>query len=218
MKLISYLLDLLYPPKCAFCRELIASEARGICEPCRKRLPFTAKGGLQHGNFFTACVSPLYYEEEVRDALLRYKFHGVTAYQEPFGNLIAECVAEYVTEPVDLISWVPLSRKRLRTRGYDQARLLAEQTARQLGLTCLRVLEKGVDTAPQSLTGSAEKRIANISGVYRVCSPEQVQGKTILLIDDIVTTGSTFSECARMLGMAGAERVYCAALARKRSE
>lgn len=218
MKLISYLLDLLYPPKCAFCRELVAPEAHGICESCRKQLPFTSKGGLQHGNFFTACLSPLYYEEEVREALLRYKFHGVTAYQEPFSTLIAECVAEYGPEQVDFVSWVPLSRKRLRKRGYDQARLLAERTAEQLGLPCRRVLEKGVDTAPQSLTGSAEKRIANISGVYRVCSPEQVQGKTILLIDDIVTTGSTFSECARMLGMAGAERVYCAALARKRSE
>lgn len=217
MKLLDGVLDLLYPPKCAFCRCLIPAGQDGICEHCRKILPYTKNGGKQNGNFFTVCVSPLYYEENVRDALLRYKFQHLSAYHVPFGHLIAEYVAENLADhSIDFVSWVPLSRKRLRKRGYDQARLLAEQTAEDLCLPCLPVLKKVVHTAPQSRTGSQEKRKANISGAYQVLSPQTVSGKHILLIDDIITTGSTLSECARILGMAGAERVFCATVARKR--
>ncbi|MDD6503104.1 MAG: ComF family protein [Oscillospiraceae bacterium] len=210
------LLDLLYPPKCAFCGALIPAQRNGICAICEKTLPYTKNGGRQKGNFFTACVSPLYYEEDVRDALLRYKFRHCSGYCRPFGQLVAVCTAENLDQPVDLVSWVPLSSRRLRKRGYDQARLLAEETARRLEKPCVPVLKKTVHTAPQSRTGSAEKRRANISGAYRVTDPALVRGKTILLIDDIVTTGSTFSECARMLGMAGADRVFCASVARSR--
>jgi len=212
------LLDLFYPPKCAFCGTLIEKQRRGLCEKCVKNLPFTKNGGKQNGNFFTACLSPLYYEGEVRDALLRYKFQRIAAYCEPFGILLSACIAEYLEDEVDFVTWVPLSRKRLRKRGYDQAKLLAEVTASELGLPCIQLLEKPVHTAQQSKTGSAEKRRANISGAYRVLNKSLISGKTILLIDDIVTTGATFSECSRMLGMAGAERVYCAALARKRDD
>lgn len=216
MKLLERLLDLLYPPRCAFCGCLIEKERRGICENCMKNLPFTKNGGKQSGNFFTVSLSPLYYEKEVRDALLRYKFRRTSAYAEPFGRLLAECVSLYLEYQVDLVTWVPLSRKRLRKRGFDQARLLAEALARELWLPCAPALEKTVHTAQQSKTGGAEKRRANVSGAYRVPDKSLVAGKTILLVDDIVTTGATFSECARMLGMAGADRVCCAALARKR--
>ena len=203
MSFIRKLLDFLYPPKCAFCRKLVPADADGICPECKKSLPFTKSGDQVHGNFFTVCVAPLYYEDEVRDALLRYKFHQQTSYCTAFGGLIAECVSERLTEPIDLVSWVPLSRKRLRKRGYDQAKLLAEEVA---------------NTAPQSRTGSAEKRKANISGAYIVPENQNLEDLTILLIDDIVTTGSTLSECSRMLGMAGVKRVYCAAAAQKHRE
>lgn len=218
MILISRLLDLLYPPKCAFCGTLIEKQEHGICEKCRENLTFTKNGGKQSGNFFTSCLSPLYYEKEVREALLRYKFHRASAYCEPFGMLLSACITDYLEDEVDLVTWVPLSRKRLRKRGYDQARLLAEVTARELGLPCVQLLEKPVNTAQQSKTGSIEKRRANVSGAYRVLDKTIASGKTVLLIDDIVTTGATFSECARMLGMAGTERVCCAALARKRDD
>lgn len=218
MSLISEILDLLYPPKCAFCGTLIGKDCRGICEKCGKSLPFTKNGGKQNGNFFTECLSPLYYEENVREALLRYKFQRRSAYCEAFGSLLAECLAEFLEAEVDMVTWVPLSRKRLRRRGYDQAKLLAQVTARELDLPCVPTLEKAIHTPQQSKTGSAEKRRANVSGAYRVLSGSGISGKTVLLIDDIVTTGATFSECARVLGMAGADRVFCAALARKRDD
>ena len=216
MKLISYLLDLFFPRKCVFCRRLIERKDESICPKCKKELPYTENGGILKGNFFTFCVSPLYYENSVREALLRYKFYQLTVYAEPFGKLISECVAEYIDAQVDIISWVPLSKKRLRSRGYDQARLLAETVSCELGIPCVPVLRKKKDTAPQSRTGSAEKRKKNISGAYEVIDKNLIDGKTILLIDDIVTTGSTLAECARTLGRGGADKVYCAAVARKR--
>jgi len=216
MKLVSYLLDILFPPKCVFCRRLLDRGENIICPKCRKELPYTENGGILKGNFFTSCVSPLYYENDVREALLRFKFSQMTAYAQPFGKLLSECAEEYIEEQVDIISWVPLSKKRLRKRGYDQAKLLAEAVSKELGIPCVPVLQKKRDTAPQSRTGGAEKRKRNIAGAYEVIDKNRIDGKTILLIDDIVTTGSTLAECARTLGRGGADKVYCATVARKR--
>lgn len=216
MKFISYFLDILFPPKCVFCRRILSSSDELICPKCKKDLPYTENGGILKGNFFTSCVSPLYYENDVREALLRYKFYRLTAYAEPIGRLMAECAEEYIQEQVDIISWVPLSKKRLRSRGYDQAQLLAEVISEQLGLPCVPVLRKTRHTAPQSRTGGGEKRRKNIAGAYELIDKKLIDGKVILLIDDIVTTGSTFAECARTLGKGGANKVYCAAAARKR--
>ena len=216
MNIVKWILDILYPPKCTFCRKLLKKDELYICKKCSKELPYTKNGGIFKGNFFTVCVSPLYYENMVRDALLRYKFHRMTVYAEYLGLLIAECAEEYIDSQVDIISWVPLSSQRLRKRGYDQAQLLAQAVSAHLGIECIPTLKKIRNISPQSLAGDAAKRKANISGAYAVIDKEQIEGKRILLIDDIVTTGSTFSECARVLGMNGAERVYCAAAARKR--
>lgn len=216
MKLWSALLDLLYPPRCTFCHCFVKSSAVAICDNCRKNLPYTTNGGRQKADFVTVCVSPLYYEDDVRESLLRYKFHGATGYAKAYAPLIADCIREHLDQEYDLITWVPLSRKRLRRRGYDQARLLAEAVATELDTMAVGTLKKIRNTAAQSQTGSAEKRRANISGAYRVMNPALVADKRILLIDDIVTTGSTLSECARTLGLAGAERVICAAVARHR--
>lgn len=216
MKLWNALLDLLYPPRCIFCHCFVKSSAVAMCDNCRKNLPYTTNGGRQKADFVTACVSPLYYEDDVRESLLRYKFHGATGYAKAYAPLIADCIRAHLDQEYDLITWVPLSRKRLHRRGYDQARLLAEAVATELDTMAVGTLKKIRNTAAQSQTGSAEKRRANISGAYRVMNPALVADKRILLIDDIVTTGSTLSECARTLGLAGAERVICAAVARHR--
>lgn len=216
MKLWSALLDLLYPPRCTFCHCFVKSSAVAICDNCRKNLPYTTNGGRQKADFVTVCVSPLYYEDDVRESLLRYKFHGATGYAKAYAPLVADCIREHLDQEYDLITWVPLSRKRLHRRGYDQARLLAEAVATELDTMAVGTLKKIRNTAAQSQTGSAEKRRANISGAYRVMNPALVADKRILLIDDIVTTGSTLSECARTLGLAGAECVICAAVARHR--
>lgn len=214
MSLISAFLDLLFPPRCVFCRGFVKSGAALFCEQCRKSLPYTRDGGERHGDFFARCVSPLYYEKDVRESILRYKFRDAAGYAGVYGTMLAGCIRERLAGQYDLISWVPLSRKRLRQRGYDQAKLLAEAAAKELGEPLICTLEKLRDVAKQSQTGSAEKRRANIAGVYRVPAPSRIADKRVLLIDDIVTTGSTLSECARTLRAAGAKSVVCATLAR----
>lgn len=215
MRAADLLLDLLYPRRCPFCRKLIDGQRR-ICRDCEKKLPFVpARDQIQHFRHIDACYSPLYYEGMVRESLLHYKFSGAAAYAEVYGELMAKCVDENSVF-CDIITWVPLSRKRLRRRGYDQAELLAVQTAAHMGLRCRRLLTKTRNNPAQSGTGSAEKRRKNVMGVYETAEQELVDGKTVLLVDDIVTTGSTLSECASVLKAAGAKKILALTLARHR--
>ena len=213
--LIGRLLDLLYPPKCAFCRKLVRDD-RMLCPDCEKNLP-APKKELQVQQFphLALCVSPLYYTGDVKKSLQRYKFHSAAAYCGIYGELMAKCLRAHAVE-ADVITWVPLSGRRLRKRGYDQARLLAEEVARITGTECRRLLEKQVHNRAQSGTGSPEERIKNVRGVYR-CTGDAA-GKRILLVDDIVTTGATLSEAAGVLLSAGAKEVVGLTLARNEKQ
>lgn len=214
MKVLDWLLDLLYPPRCAFCRRLLTGQERGVCRFCRPKLPYVpADGQVQHFRNVDQCLSPLYYHGSVKDSLHRYKFDGLSAYADIYSEFIVKCIDENQIS-CDSITWVPLSRRRLRKRGYDQAELLAKGIGKRLGLPPVRLLKKRRDTPPQSKTGSAEKRRANIAGAYTCLRPEQVVGKRVLLVDDIVTTGATLSEAAGLLKKAGAVEVLAATVAR----
>ena len=207
---VKWLLDLLYPPRCAFCRRLLNEQERGVCRFCRRRYENNCiRREIKNTEF---CVSPFRYEDEVRESLLRYKFRGVTAYGAAYAEFIAKCIDESDIS-CDIITWVPLSRRRLRKRGYDQARILAEETAKRLGCPCVQLLKKKTDTRPQSGIRNAEERQKNAKGVYVCCTPEKTKDKRVLVIDDIVTTGATLSECASELQKAGSAAVYAAAAA-----
>lgn len=214
MKLSQWVLELLFPTRCVLCREFLNGGRPRICPHCAETLPYTTNGGKSHGDFFSLCVSSVYYEDRVREAILRYKFQGAKVYAPAFGTLLASTIYEQLDGKYDLISWVPLDAKRRRKRGYDQAELLAKEAAKQLRRDCVPVLKKKRGVAPQSGTGSPERRRANIAGAYSVIDPQRIEGKRILLIDDIVTSGSTLSECAKTLLLSGAEEVLCATLAR----
>ena len=210
MSLKEKLLDLFFPPRCAFCRR---TGMHGVCADCERTLPY-AKVQLCEGAGFGRCASPLLYEDAVRESLLRFKFHGAQSAAEGYGELLARCAAEELGGQFDTVTWVPVSKKREHERGYDQARLLAKATAKALGLPLTPTLHKQRNTQPQSGTGDAAKRRANIAGADRMNTGADVTGKRILLMDDIVTTGATLSECARVLGKAGAEQGVCATVAR----
>jgi ComF family protein len=214
MGFVSALLDLLFPPRCIFCRSFLRDGKQFICETCRTDLPYAGAGEELHGDFFSVCVAPLRYEGTVRESLLRYKFHGATGYAEGYAELLADCIRTNLAGRYDLISWVPLSRGRLKERGYDQSMLLALSTALALDDVAVSTLRKVREAEKQSTVGSEEKRRANIMGAYQVEDAELVSGRRILLIDDIVTTGATLSECAGTLRDAGAADVVCAAVAR----
>lgn len=216
MRLGSFLLDLLFPPKCMFCHEIMKSSERKICSRCASELPvLPCREQKQSFNHVSVCFSPFAYEGTVRDSLLRYKFSGLQYYAAGYAGLIAENIpAEGLS--CDVISYAPLSRARLRSRGYDQARLLAEELSAITGIECRPTLRKVRNAAPQSGTGGFEERKANISGAYRIRKDAEINGKTVLLADDIVTTGSTLSECAGVLIRAGAADVKAVTVARRK--
>ncbi|MCI6053791.1 ComF family protein [Dysosmobacter sp.] len=219
MKLLDAALDLLYPPKCPFCGKV--QETRGICPACCKALPWTeGDQGLKTLPGGTVCAAPLWYEDLAREGLLRFKFQGAAAAAEPLGELIAQCAAERFSGAFDVVTWVPVSRRRLRKRGYDQARLLAESACRVWGVRPERLLRKTLDNPAQSGLHEAAARRANVLGVYEAADPDKLRGRRVLLVDDICTTGATLAECARTLRAAGAESVACvtAALTREKEK
>lgn len=217
MGIIERLLDLLFPPRCVFCRRFLEDSEQLVCPDCLASLPRTGAEWARSGDDFSVCCAALYYEGDVRESLHRYKFDGFLHYAEPYGALLAACLSEHLAGRWDVITWVPVSPRRLRERGYDQAKLLAEATAEELGEDALPALRKLRHTQRQALTGGAAERRGNVAGAYAVSAPENVTGRRVLLIDDIVTTGATLSECARTLRDAGAAEVVCAALARGRN-
>lgn len=208
------LLDLVFPPRCAFCR---AVGVHGVCADCEKSLPYTSVP-LCEGTGFGRCASPLLYEDAVRESLLRFKFGGVQSAAEGYGLLLARCAAEEFGGEFDTVTWVPVSRERERERGYDQAYLLARETARVWDVEPVRLLRKVYNNAAQSGLSSAAERRGNVLGVYRAEDTEKIKGAAILLIDDIMTTGTTLGEAARVLREAGARSVVCATLARAVTE
>ena len=214
MGFLSSVLDLLFPPKCVFCRKILSKGDLGCCASCTHNLPFTDNFGKQDGELYDFCISPLYYQGFVRKSILRYKFNGASAYAETYGKILADCIRECPDAKYDLITWVPLSTTRERSRGYDQAMLLALATALELSDVAVETLNKHRDVQAQSELGGKDERSANISGAYDIADAELIAGKRILLIDDVVTTGSTLNECAKQLRSAGASGVICAALAR----
>jgi ComF family protein len=209
--LTDQLLDLLYPPKCAFCQKL-TQDGRMLCPACEKTIARTGADAARRDiPNLALCLSPLYYTGAVRRSLQRYKFRGAAAYYRVYAELMTACLREQGGE-YDRVSWVPLSRRRLHERGYDQARLLAEEVARQIDLPCERLLYKTKNNRRQSNTRSMRERFDNVKGVYTCCGAPA--GKRILLIDDIVTAGATLSEAAGVLLNAGAKSVTGLTVAR----
>ncbi len=213
----SYLLDLLFPPRCPFCQHLLKKRERLLCGGCQKELPWIVGADAeQTGEFFALCVSTLWYQGEVRKSFLRYKFSGRQGYATAYGTLMAQCIRDHLDGRYDLITWVPLSRKSLKKRGYDQAMLLAMAVALELDNVAVETLCKARETETQSRLAEQSARRANVLGVYEVIDRELITNRRILLVDDVVTTGSTLSECARSLRTGGAAEVVCATLARAR--
>ena len=206
------LLALLFPPKCILCRELLSRDETDLCHKCRIEVPeFTKpKNNL---SFIAHWTAVWYYKDSVRLSLLRFKFSGRRSYADAYGRLLAMKLQSNEMDDFDILTFVPSSFRRKQKRGFDHVRLIAGAVARELNVPLTSALKKIRHTPPQSSILDASKRRANVLGVYRVITPEQVKGKRILLIDDIVTTGSTVSECARVLLTAGAKEVILATVA-----
>jgi competence protein ComFC len=234
------LLDLLYPPKCQVCGVV---GPHPLCTACRSSFealpgPLCAQCGLPAahselrplsaggaplcpacrpgaGHHFAAARAAGGFQGPLRQAILRLKYGGRRALAEPLGAYLADFLSSNpFGDDLDVIVPVPLHPSRLRARGFNQAALLCCQVGARLGVpvdaVCLRRVRR---TRPQ-VTLRAGERARNVRGAFAVERPHLVDGKTVLLIDDVVTTCHTVDECARVLSDAGARRVYVASVAR----
>ena len=145
--------------------------------------------------------------------LLLYKFYNRRSYGAVYGRLLAMMLSSKPLCDYDILTWVPVSRRRRWLRGYDQVELIARSAGQELNTPAIAVLKKIKHTKPQSRLPDYARRKANVMGVFSVSDPALIAGKRILLLDDIITTGATVSECARVLLTAGAKEVHCAAVA-----
>lgn len=210
-----FFLDLLYPPKCAFCESVLQDARRMVCPRCEETLPWLSKADrLQKGTHFSLCLSTAWYENAFRFAMLQYKFYGQRHLAEVFAAPLATYIAQTFSGRFDLLTWIPISKERLRTRGYNQSQLLAEAVSRLFAQKALPLLSHPRPKPPQSGIATATERKSNVAGCFALCSGIELQGVRILLIDDVITTGATLEEAAKVLRAAGAAEVLCATVCR----
>jgi len=206
------MLRLLFPPKCVLCKTILSGSETDLCHNCRKEAPkfSRAKSNIPFIAHWTALW---YYKNDVRKSVQRFKFSNRRNYASAYARLLAVRLLEVYPEPFDILAWVPVSGLRKLKRGYDQSALLAKAVGQELGIPPTGVLKKIRHTPPQSLLKDASQRRANVLGAYKARTNIDLSGKRILLLDDVVTTGATASECAKMLLSAGAKEVCFAAIA-----
>ncbi len=206
------LFSLFFPAKCILCKKILSKQETDLCHTCRETAPEYKKAKFKIP-FVAGWTSLWYYKENVRNSLLRYKFYNARSYASAYGRLLSMALLKENPERFDVLTWVPISRLRRLRRGYDQVELIAKVVSEELQVSSVKTLQKIRHTPPQSGLKDISQRKANILGAYRAIEPSFLSGKTVLLLDDIITTGATASECARVLLTAGAKEVYCAAIA-----
>ena len=212
MKALNLIYGLLFPPKCVLCGDLLRSGEQDLCKECRSEAHLFPNGKRKL-QFLDSFAAVWYYEGSIRRSMLRFKFYGRRSHAVSYGRLLAMELAKEFPDGFDVLTWIPVSRGRRLRRGYDQVELIAKAAAKELGMEATPTLKKIRSNPPQSrITGEAQRR-ANVLGVYRVRQDADIRGKTVVLLDDILTTGATMGEAARMLRTAGAEQVHGAAVA-----
>ena len=213
------------PRRCAFCGRPTPADTP-VCADCGPKLPRIADPRCpQCGREIAACVcraaaryydglaAPYYYEGVARAGLHRFKFRHAPVNAVPFAQTMAETVRScYAGLAFDWIVPVPMTAKARKKRGYDQARLLADALAETLGIPCVPALVKCYETGAQHGL-NAWMRKGNLAGVFDVPDRAALDGRRVLLVDDISTSGETLNECAKMLWLCGAASVHCVTLA-----
>lgn len=204
---------LLFPPKCIFCQRILEKEETDLCHNCRTSIQEygTGKRNIQ---FIAKWTALWYYNGDVRQSIHRYKFYRHQSYSKAYGRFLAmHLLQSGLLEGTDCLTWVPTSFLRRISRGYDQSKEIALEASKHLQIPAACLLVKHRHTPPQSTIKGMAQRRANILGAYHVSRKADIRGKRILLIDDILTTGCTATECAKTLQLAGAKEIKFAALA-----
>lgn len=214
------MMDVLFPPVCPWCGKLLGNTGRhAMCESCLPRVEnpictLCGRGidrcdcGGRRGDV-RRVVSPFYYEGSVKDSLVRLKYAGAAYMAAALGEEMAQTVTLRLhSVPLSLVVPIPMERAKQRRRGYNQAELLAHETAKWLQLPYGKGVLRLNGKKEEQHTLDRFARAANVFGIYTVPRPERIKGQTILLVDDISTTGATLRECAKILMLSGAAAVY----------
>ena len=220
---LDYLRCMIYPNRCIFCNEIM-QPGKSICDRCFEKLPWIRGetcpecGSLKedcqcekrHGSYYESSASVFYYRDEVRNCLHRFKFQGDKYAYRELGRLMAECLKERFSGiDFDYVAYVPMDKKSRKRRGYNQSELLARRIADETGIPFGKnLIEKIHITGVQHECNMFERK-GNLLGAFDVNPAFSVEGKTLLLVDDIRTSGATLSECGKMLYLYGADKVFC---------
>src|SRR5438477_1640815 len=227
--------SLFYPPNCGACGAAISSSEH-LCPSCHDKAqrilaPLCAKcsepfAGAIEGEFtcancanrtlgFDAAVSAYRSRGVVRFIVLQFKYNRQLHLRHPIAEWLQEAMndARLCQRHFDLVIPVPLHPARRRERGFNQAELLAKILAQKINVPLGRALERIRYTTTQTAFDRVE-RMENLRGAFHLRKKIGVRGLHVLLVDDILTTGSTLSECARVLREAGAQSVYAVTAAR----
>lgn len=216
------LLRLVFPPKCIFCGKLLDLKASLlICSICYKKIEFFHENKAEQANrnkitdrWCDEMVYACKYNGIIKYSIIKYKFfnkaHHFNTYAAFLENRLRNLPGIRET---DMIISVPIHRKRMKIRGYNQSYLISRELSKKMKIPERSELLVRIKHADNQSHIAGNMRFSNIRGVFKVTDPDAVKGKRILLIDDVLTTGSTVNECARVLKEAGAEHVIAAAVA-----
>lgn len=225
-KFFETLILTIFPRRCAYCGKTIDA-SRMMCADCEKQLPRIdgvicrkcARGKDEcmckgSENYYDSVAAPFYYEGCIRHGVHIFKFRNGFRNYEAYSLEMSETVRERLDGiNFDFITEVPMTRKSRRRRGYNQCFYLAKGISEHLGIEHKPdVLSKIYNTKIQHEI-KYYLRKGNLTGVFDVPDPSAVEGKTILLCDDILTSGETLNECSKMLWLYGAKEIHCITLA-----
>lgn len=219
------LLWMFFTKHCLYCNKVIDRES-DICEECRENLPTIKQEkckfcGVEkircdckkHKMGYDGISAPFYYEKCIKESIRLLKFNGRDFIAKHLSDDMADSVkSDYKNIDFDMICYVPFSNGNKLTRKYNPSKLLAKHLSENLGIPLESVLVKLYENENQRNLNMME-RIGNVFGVFDVVENADVKEKTILLVDDVKTTGATLSNCAWILKVRGAKSVYCATVA-----
>ena len=225
--IFSFFADILFPVKCVSCGDPVLSFDRGICPDCSRKLVFISDGcprcsGIIYDKTCTICSHREFYPEkniilfEYKEAAMKLvhalKFKGIRSIAEAFIPYACERIGEIAAE-FDIITSVPMLRKKVKSRGYNQSAVIAEGVAKKLGKFYLPILRERENSLVQRDLNYTE-RFINVIDRYEIIENNRIIDKKILVVDDVFTTGATLNECSRCVLAGGASKVFTFAVAR----
>lgn len=219
------LLTAVFPRRCPYCGRVILP-SQYVCDSCLSDLPMieapicsfcghskkdcVCKKRKSH---YDAVVAPFYYEAEILTAVHRLKYENKDFLAQVFAKDMAEAVRRFLPlGEIDVLTYVPFTKKQQRERLYNPSEILCRALSKELSIPIEPLLLKLYETKTQHML-SEKARSGNVLGTYDTVDVKNIAGKTVLLVDDIKTTGATLSECAKMLLLADAEKVYACTFA-----